>query len=81
MVCDPDNSSGLQGVIPRCLYAVGGCKTQDGPCRVSAVDSIFLNMPNLHFLPCNPVTSKVCSCFMHWLNMRTYQHVLQVQPP
>lgn len=26
--------------------------------RVSAVDSIFLNMPNLHFLPCNPVTSK-----------------------
>ncbi|CAL5225692.1 g8557 [Coccomyxa viridis] len=26
--------------------------------RVPAVDSVFLNMPNLHFLPCNPVTSK-----------------------
>ena len=45
------------------------------------MDSIFLNMPNLHFLPCNPVTSKVCSCFMHWLNMHAYQHVPQVQPP
>jgi len=33
------------------------------------VDSVFLNMPNLHFLPCNPVTSKVPSltqqaCYM-----------------
>jgi urate oxidase len=21
------------------------------------VDSVFMNMPNLHFIPCNPVTS------------------------
>jgi urate oxidase len=24
---------------------------------VPEVDSVFLNMPNLHFLPCTPVTS------------------------
>lgn len=28
------------------------------PCRVSEVDSVFLNMPNLHFLPVAPVTSR-----------------------
>ena len=27
--------------------------------RVPEVESVYLNMPNLHFLPCNPVTSKV----------------------
>lgn len=32
-----------------------------GGYRVPQVESIFLNMPNLHFLPCNPVTSKVCA--------------------
>lgn len=26
--------------------------------KVPQVDSIFFNLPNLHFLPCNPVTSK-----------------------
>jgi hypothetical protein len=26
---------------------------------VSAVESIFFNLPNIHFLPCTPVTSKV----------------------
>ena len=28
-------------------------------CRVPEVESIFFNLPNLHFLPCTPVTSKV----------------------
>jgi hypothetical protein len=28
------------------------------PCRVPQIGSVFLNMPNLHFIPCNPVTSK-----------------------
>lgn len=27
-------------------------------CRIPEIKSVFLNMPNLHFLPCNPVTSK-----------------------
>ena len=31
-------------------------------CRVPQVESVYLNMPNLHFLPCNPVTSKVRLC-------------------
>ena len=31
------------------------------------MDSVFLNMPNLHFLPCNPVTSKVRLQFFHEL--------------
>lgn len=26
-------------------------------CRVPQIESVFLNMPNLHFLPCAPVTS------------------------
>ena len=26
-------------------------------CRVPEVGSVFLNMPNLHFLPCNPPKS------------------------
>ncbi|KAK9805934.1 hypothetical protein WJX73_006434 [Symbiochloris irregularis] len=26
--------------------------------RTPQLDSIFLNMPNIHFIPCNPVTSK-----------------------
>ena len=28
--------------------------------RVSAIDSIFFNLPNIHFIPCPVVTSKVC---------------------
>ena len=28
-------------------------------CRVPETESIFFNLPNLHFLPCTPVTSKV----------------------
>ena len=31
------------------------------------MDSVFLNMPNLHFLPCSPVTSKVRVQFFHEL--------------
>lgn len=27
-------------------------------CSVPEVDSVFLNMPNLHFIPCAPVTSR-----------------------
>lgn len=27
--------------------------------RVPEVESMFFNLPNLHFLPCTPVTSKV----------------------
>lgn len=27
------------------------------PCSVPEVESVFLNMPNLHFIPCTPVTS------------------------
>jgi urate oxidase len=26
-------------------------------CRVPEVSSVFLNLPNLHFLPCSPVGS------------------------
>lgn len=26
--------------------------------RVPEIESVFLNMPNLHFLPCTPITSK-----------------------
>ena len=28
-------------------------------CRVPAIDSIFFNLPNLHFIPCPVVASKV----------------------
>lgn len=36
------------------LYRMGEAAVQ----AVSAVESIYLNMPNLHFLPCNPVNSE-----------------------
>jgi len=35
------------------LYQMGLLALQ----RVPQVESVFLNMPNLHFIPCNPVTS------------------------
>lgn len=36
------------------------CETAvDVGCRVPETESIFFNLPNLHFLPCTPVTSKV----------------------
>ncbi len=34
-------------------------KAIDVGCRVPETESIFFNLPNLHFLPCAPVTSKV----------------------
>lgn len=48
-------------------YAVHACALSTAPiclasgsfCRVSSVESIFFNLPNLHFIPCTPVTSKV----------------------
>ena len=69
---DPESSSGH-------LYMLLGGKAFDGPCRVSAVDSVFLNMPNLHFLPCNAVTSKVCSCFPCALGTAPDQHCYRLQ--
>lgn len=30
---------------------------QKNECRVPEIESVFMNMPNLHFLPCNPMTS------------------------
>ena len=42
--------------VSRCASAACGRR------RVSAVESIFFNLPNIHFLPCTPVTSKVRLC-------------------
>ena len=51
--------------------------TAAAPCRVPEIESVFFNLPNLHFLPLNPVTSKVsgflkqhliaglCNAFIH----------------
>ena len=34
------------------------CDARAAMRRVAQADSVFLNMPNLHFLPCSPVTSQ-----------------------
>ena len=34
----------------------------ESDCRVPEVESIFFNLPNLHFLPCPVVASKVRPC-------------------
>ena len=49
----------LQYHETRMLAALGRSLMADGD-RVSALDSIFFNLPNIHFIPCPVVTSKVC---------------------
>ena len=59
-----------------CNIAASCCKFEGIQwvfCRVDAVDSIFFNLPNLHFLPCPVVASKVhCYKLISPLQSRLY---------
>ncbi len=50
----PDAAGALHLPTMQCPINIG-CPRD----RVAQADSVFLNMPNLHFLPCSPVISKV----------------------
>ena len=52
---------GLLACLPRWCDAWAAAR------RVPQADSVFLNMPNLHFLPCSPVTSQV-RCLLSYRN-------------
>lgn len=44
----------LHSHVSNIVTVYAGCRI----CRVAEVESVYLNMPNLHFLPCAPVTSR-----------------------
>ena len=45
------------------MLAIFGRSLMADADRVPAIDSIFFNLPNIHFIPCPVVTSKVCGKF------------------
>ena len=49
------------------------------PCSVKEVESIFFNLPNLHFLPCKPVTSKVSLTNVHKILEHLMEHSLLIR--
>jgi len=50
----PPDKGVYSPAVQTTLYQMGQLAMK----KVPEIDSIFLNMPNIHFLPCTPVTSK-----------------------